>query len=196
MIDRLKEECGRLGTGAVISECGHCKSQVYQWRRAAHNIFLSSVDIVHQCIPSCTPQYNGSVECGVKEFKNVFYNVWERREREETDKEKSLKERVLPGVYETVRQLNEVIPRPALGGVTPADVHAGRKATRKAVIEAYYEMESGKTPVKPWKRKYWNVLTDGAKAAAMSTKELLTKMAFFVRRPLRGIRKLNKECVG
>ncbi|MFH1623874.1 MAG: DDE-type integrase/transposase/recombinase, partial [Pseudomonadota bacterium] len=37
-----------------------------------HGNLLDKAEIVHKRIPSCVPQYNGSVECGVKEFKNVF----------------------------------------------------------------------------------------------------------------------------
>lgn len=40
-----------------------------------HGKLLEKADIVHKLIPACVPQYNGAVECGVKEFKNVFYNV-------------------------------------------------------------------------------------------------------------------------
>ena len=36
-----------------------------------HGKLLDKADIVHKRIPACRPQYNGAVECGIKEFKNV-----------------------------------------------------------------------------------------------------------------------------
>jgi len=70
----------------------------------------------------------------MRELKSVFYNVWERRKRENADEEKELIARVQSAVNETGGQLNETIPRPALGGVTPADVHNGTKeATQKEI---------------------------------------------------------------
>jgi transposase InsO family protein len=55
-----------------------------------HGRLLEKAQIVQKRIPACIPQYNGSVECGVKEFKNVFYNVWSAQKQEEADKEKNL----------------------------------------------------------------------------------------------------------
>lgn len=46
-----------------------------------HCRLLEAHEIVGRHVPAYTPQYNGAVECGGKEFKNAFYNVWERRER-------------------------------------------------------------------------------------------------------------------
>lgn len=64
-----------------------------QYVSEQHGTLLSSNEIVQRCIPACKPHYNGSVECRGKEFKNVFYTVWERRERNGTDIEKNLLER-------------------------------------------------------------------------------------------------------
>ena len=38
----------------------------------------------------------------MRELKSVFYNVWERRDREDADEEKSLLERVEAALSETV----------------------------------------------------------------------------------------------
>jgi len=65
-------------------------------------MFLKAHEIVSRNIPACTPQHNGSVECGGKEFKKLFYNVWERLERNGTDKEKSIDARVQRAVAKTV----------------------------------------------------------------------------------------------
>lgn len=161
-----------------------------------HSRLLLSHEIVGRHIPGYTPQYNGSVECGGKEFKNVFYNVWERRERNGMDKEKTLLERAQLSAAESVHHLNKEIPRPALGGVTPADVQHGRKASLMEAIKRHRleEIEKGEPP--PLSRPYWEVLKDGVRADIMSTKELLIKLAFFGMRPLRRVAQLNREVWG
>lgn len=161
-----------------------------------HGRLLSTAAIVQRRIPACTPQYNGWVECEIKEFKNVFYNVWERRERQNADKEKSLLERVRAAAYETKQLLNEVVPRPSLGGVTPADVHYGASSAKIEANRKYYEKERKRPADTQWSRGYWQVLKTGLDAKAMTAKELITKLAFFLPKPLRRIAKLNMEGVG
>lgn len=161
-----------------------------------HGQMLSTAQIVQRCIPACTPQYNGWVECENKEFKNVFYNVWERRERQEADKGKSLLSRVKAAVKETTHLLNEVVPRPALGGVTPADVHHGKDQAKKTANRSYYEKARKEQTAAPWSRGYWDVLKANLKATSMSGKEVLTKLSFFLPKPLKRIANLNTGGVG
>jgi transposase InsO family protein len=161
-----------------------------------HSRLLKANEIVARHVPAYTPQYNGAVECGGKEFKNVFYNVWERRNRKATDKEKTVEERVQLAVAECVHLLNEVIPRPALGGVTPADVQHGRKSQRTKEIYQYRQDQEARETPPTLSRPFWDVLKGGVKANVMSTKELLTKLAFFGMRPLRQVAKLNREVWG
>lgn len=167
-----------------------------QYVSEQHGKLLSAHSIVQRCIPACTPQYNGAVECGGKEFKNVFYTVWERREREGTDKEKSLLERARRTMTETAQLLNWSIPRPSLGGLTPGDVQLGRDAERKVSIEQYRQSELAKDNPEPLTRPYWEILKQSVSAEMMNTKELLTKLAFFFPRPLRRIAQLNREVWG
>jgi transposase InsO family protein len=167
-----------------------------QYRSTQHDQLLSSAEIVQRRIPTCVPQYNGSVEGGMREFKSVFYNVWERRKREGADEEKSLLLQVQAAVTETTRLLNEGIPRPCLGGVTPADVHHGRKDTKQKELREYRKAEEARCDVAPWQRKYWDILKSGLGLAQMASGELLTKLAFFGRRPLRRIARYNRTCVG
>ncbi|MBW2113212.1 MAG: hypothetical protein JRH00_17665, partial [Deltaproteobacteria bacterium] len=42
----------------------------------------------------------------------------------------------------------------------------------------------------------WDVIKQGVQAELISTKEVLTKLAFFVMRPLRRIAKINQEVWG
>lgn len=162
-----------------------------------HQRLLKAHEIVSRHVPPYTPQYNGSVECGGKEFKNVFYNEWEgRKTRTAADKEKTLFEEAEQAAAETVRLLNEVIPRPALEGVTPVDVQHGREEYRKQEIERYRQGEIEKPDPPPLSRPFWDVIKQGAKAEAVSTKELLTKLAFFGMRPLRRVAQLNREVWG
>ena len=160
-----------------------------------HGKLLEKADIVHKRIPSCVPQYNGAVECGIKEFKNVFYNVWAKRESEGADKEKSLLPRVEAAVMETVRLLNQVIPKPSLNGVTPGDVHQGVSTAKVEDNRQYREHEQQReTP--PWKRNYWDVLKGAMGLENMTGFEVMTKFCFFCRRPLRKIANLELEGVG
>lgn len=101
-----------------------------QYTSDGHERLLTSHEIVSRHVPPYTPQYNGAVECGCKEFKNVFYTQWESRPATAADKEKNLLEQATEVAATTVQLLNEVIPRPALGGVTPADVQRGEEEHR------------------------------------------------------------------
>lgn len=167
-----------------------------QYISESHQELLKAHEIVSRNIPACTPQYNGSVECGGKEFKNLFYNVWERLETNHTDKEKSLDGRVYRAVADTIRLDNFQIPRPALGGVTPADVHLGLQQQRQKDIARYREEQEVKKTAKTLSRPIWDVIKQGVQAELMSTKEVLTKLAFFGMRPLRRIAKINQEVWG
>lgn len=167
-----------------------------QYVSEKHSGLLDAHEIVARHVPAYTPQYNGAVECGGKEFKNVFYNVWERRNRTATDKEKTFDDRAQLAAAECVHLLNGVIPRASLGGVTPADVQHGRKAQRQKVIDQYRQEQEARGTPPPLSRPFWDVLKGGVKANVMSTKELLTKLAFFGMRPLRQVAKLNREVWG
>jgi transposase InsO family protein len=167
-----------------------------QYISEEHSDFLTSAEIVQRRIPACVPQYNGSAEGGMREFKSVFYNVWERRKREGADEEKSLLSRVEAAMAETIQLLNEQIPRPCLGGVTPADVHCDRKEEKQRRVREYREAEEARRDVAPRHRNYWEVLKSGLKLDEMTSGELLTKLAFFGRKPLRRIAQRNRECVG
>lgn len=161
-----------------------------------HGRLLDKAAIIQKRIPSCVPQYNGSMECGGKEFKNVFYNVFAAREKEEADKEKSLLSRVESAVEQTAHIMNHVIPRPCLQGVTPADVNEGRC---HATIEAnrdYVRAEQEKPDPPPWKKSYWEVIKEAMGLKEKTKLELLTKFSFFCRRPLRTITRLGREGVG
>jgi transposase InsO family protein len=161
-----------------------------------HTRLLAAHDIVGRHIPACTPQYNGAVESGGKEFKNVFYNVYEGRKTDGTDKEKTVYDRARLAAAESVHLLNAVIPRPALGGVVPADIHHGRKVQRQQEIKHYRQEQEARGTPAPLSCPFWDVLKTGLKAEVMSSKELLTKLAFFGMRPLRRVAKLNREVWG
>jgi len=187
---------------ALAANGGHGPTQFLlsdngsQYVSDEHGRLLATAEVVHRCIPACVPQYNGWVECEIKEFKNVFYNVWERRQRENPDKEKSLLDKVRTAVGETAHLLNNVVPRPSLGGVTPADVHCGVHLTKRQANQKYYEKARKIQADVPWSRGYWDVLKAGLELKKMTVSELLTKLAFFMPKPLRRIAKLNMQGVG
>ena len=186
----LEKEGGKGPEQFLLSDNGS------QYISEAHERLLTSAEIVQRRIPACVPQYNGCVEGGMRELKSVFYNVWERREREGADEGKDLRERVEAAFGETIRLMNEEIPRPSLGGVTPADVHRGRQEAMRRQVENYRRQESSRREVPPWTRNYWDVLKSAVNAAEMSSGELLTKLAFFCPNPLRKIARRHREWPG
>lgn len=167
-----------------------------QYISEEHGEMLTSTEIVHRRIPACVPQYNGTIEGNMVDLKSVFYNVWERWDRKGTDKEKSLLEQVEAVVSETVAIINEALPRPALGGVTPADVQYGRREEVKAELQSYREQEESRRDVPPWTRSLWEIVKSGLGLDKMADGELLTKLAFFYRKPLRRIAQRHQESVG
>jgi len=183
-------------TGGVGPEKFLLSDNGSQYISSQHERLLTSAEIVQRRIPACVPQYNGTAENGMRDFKSVFYNVWERRKREGADEEKPLVQRARTAVAATVALVNEAIPRPSLGGVTPADVHQGRKEAKQKEITQYRITEESRRDFPPWKRGYWEILSSGLQADTMSDGEVLTKLAFFCRRPLRRISRRNRECVG
>jgi transposase InsO family protein len=154
--------------------------------------FLEDRHIEQQLIPAGTPQYNGSVEGSQREMKSIFFNIWVRPEHQRTRLGESLESRVQTAMAEAVATHNERIPKPSLGGVTPADVRANRaEAIREANRLFVYEQDQ--RPEEPWTKSRWEVIKDGIRAKAFSAKALMTKWAFFGRKPLRRIYAMNKQ---
>lgn len=168
-----------------------------QYVSTRHGEFLDKRDIIQKRIPSCKPEYNGSIECGIKEFKNVFYNVWAQREKNEVAKEKPLLQRVQLAFAETLQKMNEEIPRPNLKGVTPFDVRTGIGRERIEINRKYLEKEQGsKEVIEPWNRKDWGFVKKHLFKGTISNLELMTKFCFFLKRPLRKLAKLGWEVLG
>lgn len=181
-----------------------------QYVKTRHGDLLEKLEIVQKRIPSCQPEYNGSIECGIKEFKNVFYNVWAHMETENEvrktsegvneevqSREKSLLERVQLAVAETVGKMNDEIPRPTLGGVTSADARKGIALERREINRTYLEKEREKKEVmKPWNRKDWSVIKEQLFNGDVSNLELLTMFCFFLKRPLRKLANLGCKVLG
>lgn len=169
-----------------------------QYVSTRHSDFLDKLAIIQKRIPSCKPEYNGSIECGIKEFKNVFYNIWAQREKNGVAIEKPLLQRVQMAVAETLEKMNEEIPRPCLKGVTPADVRKGIAGERIEINQKYLEKELEKKEViKPWNRKDWKSVKEHLFfKGTISNLELMTKFCFFLKRPLRKLANLEWEVLG
>jgi len=168
-----------------------------QYVSTRHGNLLEKLTIIQKRIPSCKPEYNGSIECGIKEFKNVFYNVWVHREKSAIAEEKTLSERVQRTVAETIQKLNEEIPRPSLNGITPADVWKGIAKERIEINRKYMEKEQYKKEVtKPWNRNDWRIIKNHFFKEAISNLELMTKFCFFLKRPLRKLANLEWKVLG
>lgn len=170
-----------------------------QYVRTRHGDFLNKLDIIQKRIPSCKPEYNGSIECGIKEFKNVFYNVWAKFEESDLKglEEDQLLVCVQLAIDETMRRMNEEIPRPSLKGVTPVDVLKGIAEERREINRKYLEKEQeSKEVIEPWNRKDWGFIKKHLFKGTISNLELMTKFCFFLKRPLRKLANLGWESVG
>ena len=162
-----------------------------------HESHLEMLDIIHKKIPACTPQYNGTVECGVKEFKNVFYPLFARLEQD-TDKKEKLSIRVAKTVEQCRILLNDSIPRVSLNGVTPKDVHNG-EAEKKIFENQLWSNEEKKRNRKESiveNRSLWYVVKKRLFAKPLSTLQLMTTFCFFLKRPLRKVTNLLTEVLG
>ncbi len=193
VIQALEINDGKAPKRFLLSDNGS------QYIGTQHGDFLNKLDIVQKRIPACKPEYNGSVECGIKEFKNVFYNVWAQAERSELAEleEKKLLAYVQIAIQETIRRMNEVIPRPSLKGVTAEDVRNGIAAERRELNRKYLETEQEKKEViDPWDRKDWAVVKQSLFKRTISNIELMTKFCFFLKRPLRKLANLKWNLLG
>jgi transposase InsO family protein len=190
IIQALKENNNCGPTQFLLSDNGP------QYVSDEHGRLLDNLDIVQKRIPSCTPKYNGSIECGIKEFKNVFYNVFAQRETKEADKGKILLERVRLAVQETAQKMNVEIPRPCLNGVTPYDVQKGICEQKRQANQKYVEQEQQKKNITPWTKSSWELVKDTLFGKGLSDLELMTKFCFFLKRPLRKLPNLMPRGVG
>lgn len=160
-----------------------------------HEQLLRAYKIVHKLIPATKPQFNGSMECGIKEFKNVFYALWARKEKE-ADKEKTLLERVRLVVRETSIIMNTVLPRQCLQGVTPQDIYTGCHGEKIEANRRYVEEQKARKDFPPWEKGFWQTIKDAIGLEEMDNHELMTTFFFFGRRPLRQITKFAGQAVG
>jgi shikimate kinase len=132
----------------------------------------------------------------------VFYNVWAELKVSDWAKLAKLKEKELLvyvqlSINETMRRMNEEIPRPGLKGVTPGDVLKGMAGERIELNRKYLEMEQGKKEViEPWNRKDWRMVKKNLFKGTISNLEFMTKFCFFLKRPLRKLANLECELLG
>ena len=166
-----------------------------------HGELLAKHEIVQQHIPACKPQYNGSIECGIRDFKSIFYNIVAQNDLKKivgigltvTDKKKKLLEHVALSVKKSIEILNGEIPRPALGGVTPNDIYTGCAEEKKKLNNDYLMKEQIKEKVSRWSKSKYDLVKEVLHNKNLSKKELLIKHYFFQKRPLRRISKIPIE---
>jgi transposase InsO family protein len=172
-----------------------------QYVSNAHGQLLARHEIVQKHIPGCKPQYNGSIECGMRDFKSVFYNVFSQNDLKEfteiginsTDKKKKLLETVALSVKQSIAILNNEIPRPSLAGVTPHDVYTGGAEQKRKLNNEYLMKQQIKEKVNRWSKSKYDLVKAVLSNKNLSTKELLIKHYFFQKKPLRRISKIPIE---
>lgn len=172
-----------------------------QYTSDAHGRLLAKHEIVQKHIPVGKPQYNGTVECGMRDIKSVFYNVFSQNDLKEfapvdmdvTDKRKKLLEKVALSVNESLRILNEELPRPAFGGITPNDIHAGIGAEKKMANVEYLKNEQIKENGCHWSKSKYDLAKEVLEQMHFSKKELLIKHCFFQKNAFRRIGNLPSD---
>jgi len=170
-----------------------------QYISNSHGDLLDKLNIIQKRIPSCKPEYNGSIECGMKEIKNVFYNVWAEIEEQGLGqlKDNDILTVVQMAMDETCKKMNEEIPRPCLNGVTPIDVLNGIANQRIEKNMIYLETELARKEVmEPWNKKDWEIVKTHLRKRIRSNLELMTKFCFFLKRPFPKIEKLDWKVLG
>ena len=189
----VTENQGKGPTKFLLSDNGK------QYIDQVHKSHLEMLDIIHKKIPACTPQYNGTVECGVKEFKNVFYPLFARmEENKDADKKEKLDIQVAKVVEQCRILLNDSIPRVSLNGVTPKDVHNG-EAYKKILENQLWSNEEKKRNRKEGivkTKSLWNVVKKRLFSKPLSKLQLMTIFCFFLKRPLRKVTNLISEVLG
>lgn len=174
----------------VISDNGS------QYLSRRHKSDLDVAGIVHKRIPACQPRYNGSAECGIKEFKQLFYCLWASfGDSVSPDENTALLLRVKRVVELTRIFMNEHIPRPSLGGVTPKDV-LDNVAEEKVQANRQYREQESRKEVHPWTKPLWQTIADRLKARALSNLQLMTAFCFFLKRSLRKLADVHKGVLG
>ncbi len=197
VLQALESSDGKPPIEFLISDNGT------QYKSEKHEKLLDEAKIVHKCIPSCVPQYNGSVECGMRELKQVFYENWRnerlpenKKDKKEATKEKNLLKRVRITLQQTIEDLNCKIPRPVLNGVAPADVHDGTARDKRKEILAYKQREQNSSPRKPLDVPLWKAVKNTLVGIEMDNRNLLITHRLLHKKPLRRVAKMMREGVG
>ncbi|HDP99542.1 MAG TPA: transposase [bacterium] len=172
-----------------------------QYVSTEHGDLLAKHEIISKSIPACKPWYNGTIECGNKDFKSVFYNIiaefdltqFKGVDFSNSDEKKKLLEIVLKAAKETVNVLNGEIPRPVLGGVTPDDIHDSIDKQRRKYNDEYTKKEQMKEKVESWSKSKWELAQDVLAFKELSNKQILIKHYFFQSDPLRRINNISAE---
>lgn len=172
-----------------------------QYVSDGHGDLLAKHEIISKCIPACKPWYNGTIECGNKDFKSVFYNiiagydltVFKGADFNNSVEKKKLLLLVQKAVKETADVLNGEIPRPVLGGVTPDDLHDNLGKQRRKYNDEYTKKEQMKEKVDRWSKSKWELAKDVLAFKKFSNKQMLIKHYFFQNDPLRRINRIAAE---
>jgi len=116
-----------------------------QYKAELYQILLHSYGIQQVFIPPGTPWNNGEAEVGMKDIKALFYQrlAYTPRKRDQDNIE-------IANIIakEIFKELNDIIPRPKLKGVTPADVVYERAEAKRTSIQSFVEQKKAQRPKK------------------------------------------------
>ena len=107
-----------------------------QYKAELYRQLLKGFEIEQKFIPNGTPWNNGEAEVGMKDIKALFYRELARTPRKPGESIVSQAQALVEKIF---KELNEIIPRPKLEGVTPRDVVAKQTEAKIQENERFIE---------------------------------------------------------
>jgi len=131
--------------GGILPEICMINDRGSQYKAELYKARVGHYGIKQVFIPPGTPWNNGEAEVGMKDIKALVYHRLSHTPRE---RGQDIVEIARGIVHEVFKELNEIIPRPKLAGVTPADVVERRADKKRAAMEAFVEERKAARPSK------------------------------------------------
>jgi len=116
-----------------------------QYKAELYREHINSYEIKQIFIPPGTPWNNGEAEVGMKDIKALFYQCLAFTPRK---RGQDIVEIANSMAKEIFKELNDIIPRPKLKGVTPADVVYERADAKRTSIQNFVDKKKEQRVIK------------------------------------------------